>query len=142
MTGLPVQQCGGAVLIQGEQGLTSLARCVLAQIRESQRNGYSIEPYARLLTSIHAARMSAPRHENTVYVVAESHSEGQGGADWYSVAEAAAVLALSRRQTQRLAQQLALLQQAKRIGTTWALQQAPVLALAEERKRKARNGER
>jgi hypothetical protein len=137
----PVQQLGGAVLIQGQDGLNDLARCILSRIKQEQRNGCSPAPYARMYAAVHAA-MSSTRHESTVYVVAESHSEGQGGADWYSVAEAAAVLALSRRQTQRLAQQLALLQQAKRIGTTWALQQAPVLALAEERRRKARNGER
>jgi hypothetical protein len=137
----PVQQCGSAVLIQGD-GLEDIAKCILARIRESQRNGYSIEPYARLLTSVHAARMSAARHEFATYVLSEQESEGQDVVDWFSVEEAAAVLALSRRQTQRVAQQLFRAGLAKRIGTTWALKRAPVLALKLERDRKARNGER
>ena len=136
MTPDPVQQCGAAVLIQGEQGLTDLAKCLLAQIRESQRNGYSVEPYARMLRIAYSARMSARGHEFATYVLSEQESEGQDGFDWFSVEEAAAVLTLSRCQTQRVAQQLFRAGLAKRIGTAWALKRAPVLALAEERRKR------
>jgi hypothetical protein len=135
-----VQQVGGSVLVQGQEMLAAVYRCVCAGIERRSRNGLSSSDLAELQKLIRRAHVSATRHENAVYVVAEAHSDGQGVADWISVAEAAAVLALSRRQTQRLAQQLALQGLAERIGTTWALRKAPVLALKLERERKAQNG--
>jgi hypothetical protein len=75
MTDVPlVQQFGGAILIQGREGLDQFAKCVLAQIREMQRNGYSVEPYAQLLRTIHAAPMSQPRRELASYQVVEANS--------------------------------------------------------------------
>jgi len=133
----PVQQVGGAVLVQGREGLDQFAKCVLAQIRETQRNGYSVEPYAQLLRTIHTARMSgsANGHELASYQVVQSHSDGQDVDDWIDVAEAAELLAVSRRHVRRLAPSLSA-GGAKRIGNTWALRKAPVLALAEQRRRR------
>jgi hypothetical protein len=138
---MTVQQNGDAVIIQGRDGLDQIAKCVLAQIREVQRNGYSVEPYAQLLRTIHAARMSDNGHELASDQLLQSHSESQDVDDWIDVTAAADVLAVSPRQVRRLAPSFTP-GNAKRIGNSWALKQAPVLALAEERKRKARNGER
>jgi ABC-type dipeptide/oligopeptide/nickel transport system ATPase subunit len=128
-----VQQVGGAVLVQGREGLDQFAKCVLAQIREVQRNGYSVEPYAQLLRTIHTARMSQPRHELASYEVVEAHSDRQDVDDWIDVTEAAEILAVTRRQVQRLAPSFSP-GEAKRIGKSWALKRAPVLALAEQRR--------
>ena len=132
----PVQQVGAAVLVQGKDALDQFAKCVLAQIRETQRNGYSVEPYAQLLRTIHRARgLSVNGQELATYVVAESHSDSQDEDDWIDVAEAAELLVVSRRHVRRLAPSLSP-GQAKRIGRSWALRKAPVLALAEERRRR------
>jgi ABC-type dipeptide/oligopeptide/nickel transport system ATPase subunit len=85
--------------------------------------------------------MSANGHEFASYQVVESHSDSQDEDDWIDVAAAAELLVVSRRHVRRLAPSLSP-GQAKRIGTSWALRKAPVLALAQERKRKAANGER
>jgi ABC-type dipeptide/oligopeptide/nickel transport system ATPase subunit len=130
-----VQQVGGAVLVQG-QGLDQFMKCVLAQIRVAQRSGYSVEPYAQLLRTIHTARsMSANGHEFASYQVVESHSDSQDEDDWIDVAAAAELLVVSRRHVRRLAPSLSP-GQAKRIGKSWALRKAPVLALAEQRRSK------
>ena len=139
MTEAPsVRQMGDSVVIRGREALDDIAKCVLAQIRESQRNGYSIEPYARLLRTIHTARMSPPRHEFASHQVLESHSGSQDGDDLMDANGAAAELSMSIRQVQRLAPGLG----AVRVGRSWAFKRAPVLALAAERKRKAANGQR
>src|SRR4051794_8213098 len=102
-----VQQFGGAVLFRGDEALTDLMKCVLAQCRELQRNGYSPAPYARLLALVHAARqVSGTRHDLSIYFVAEADSNSQGGTDWIRVAEAAAVLGWNTRRGQRLARRL------------------------------------
>lgn len=130
-----VMQVGGAVLIQGKEGLDQIAKCVLAQIRELNRNGYSSAPYAQLLTTIHAARMSQPRHELVSYQLVESHSDSQDVDDWIDVAEAAAILEISGRQMQRLAREFAP-GHVRSIGTSRALKRAPVLALATQRRKR------
>lgn len=134
----PVQQVGNAVLVQGQEALDQIAKCVLAQIRETQRNGYSVEPYAQLLRTIHAARMSHSRHEFAITAAAEPQSDGQDGDDLMNATFAAAELNISVRQVQRLAPCLG----AVRVGRSWAFKRAPVLAAAEERRRKAANGQR
>jgi hypothetical protein len=130
-----VQQLGGAVVVQGDC-LQHLMASVLALMREMQRNGYA-PPSALgdLLAKAHPARMSQPRHEFASYQVVEAHSEGQDVDDWIDVAEAAEVLAVTRRQVQRLALKQFAPGDVKRIGNSWALKRAPVLALAEARRR-------
>jgi hypothetical protein len=120
MSDQPVQQVGGAIIVQGQHGLDQLAKCVLAQIRETQRNGYSVVPYAELLRTIHSARMSQPRHELASYQLVQAHSESQDVDDWIGVAEAAEALGVGIRQMQRLAHSLSP-GQAKRIGNSWTL---------------------
>ncbi|TPG31644.1 hypothetical protein [Mycolicibacterium hodleri] len=128
-----VQQVGAAVLVQGD-GLEHVKACVLALMREMQRNGYAPPPaLADLLTKAHAARMSQTRQEFVSYQVVEAHSESQDVDDWIGVAEAAQTLGVGIRQMQRLAQNLSP-GQVKRIGNSLALKRAPVLALAAQRK--------
>lgn len=83
---------------------------------------------------IHTARLSRTRHEFVNYTVVDANSKSEGGADLFSVAEAAAVLGWDIRRTRRLAQRLFRTRQAKRIGSSWAVDRAPVLALAERNK--------
>ena len=143
MTDAPlVQQVGGAIIVQGDC-LQHLLAAVLALMREMHANGFAHPPaLADLLIKAHAARtthrardMSANGHELATYVVAESHSEGQDVDDWIDVAEAAKLLRIGHRQMRRLAPSLSP-GQARRIGRAWALKRAPVLALAEQRRRR------
>jgi hypothetical protein len=134
----PVQQLGAAVVISGRDALQDLAVCVLARIRQDRLNGASPARYGPLLATIHAA-MSAIGHEVAEGVAPETQSNRQGADDWMSVTEAATELGVSDRHMRRLA---CTRQLGQRFGATWALDRGAVLALAEERKRKAHNGER
>lgn len=86
---------------------------------------------AQALYRAHVA--SRPRHEDAAHPVGPPQSNGQDG-DLISVAAAARLLAMSRRQVQRLAAHDADLLGARRVGSIWALKRSAVLALAAGRK--------
>ncbi|GJF09513.1 hypothetical protein NGTWS0302_23980 [Mycolicibacterium cyprinidarum] len=138
MTGVdPVTVVDGALTIRGRDTLTDLARCVLARIRLDRLNGASPARYAKLLAAIYDA-MSETRHEDAETAAEQTHSNSQDGDDWMSTTQVALLLGVTTRQVQRQAPKL----RAVRVGNTWVFRKAPVLALAEERKRKAHNGQR
>ncbi|GJF09558.1 hypothetical protein NGTWS0302_24090 [Mycolicibacterium cyprinidarum] len=136
MTG-SVQPVGDKIVVQGREALTDLARCVLARIRADRLNGASPARYAALLAAIYDA-MSQTRHEDAETAAEQTHSNSQDGDDWMSTTQVALLLGVTTRQVQRQAPKL----RAVRVGNTWVFRKAPVLALAEERKRKAHNGQR
>jgi excisionase family DNA binding protein len=82
--------------------------------------------------------MSLERHEIGASTPALSGLNGQDPSDLISVADAADILRLSKRQVQRLAASPGGLG-AVRAGRTWMLAKAPVLALAKERARDRTN---
>jgi len=145
----PVQQHGGAITVQGEVGLQLLAHCIRSAIREASARGVSTRALRRFHATVIAAlsatsgtAKSGTGHEVANSVTAATESNRRGASDWFDVAETAAVLGVGRRQAQRIAQKLHGSGAARRIGTAWALRQAPVRALALERQREAQNGSR
>lgn len=134
MTGeMPVQQLGDAVTFKGADVLQSLRGCINARIRQCRLNGESPMKYARVLAAIHDALMSDCGHDVAESVADQQHSKSQDGDDWMSITEAAEALDLSGRQVRRLAPRLS----GVRVGASWVLPKAPVLALAKERERNA-----
>ncbi|WP_370501194.1 helix-turn-helix domain-containing protein [Mycolicibacterium sp. jd] len=126
-----VLQIGDSVTIRGRVALNDLASCVLARIQRDRLNGASPARYANLLSAIHSA-MSQTRQIVAEPVAPESDSDGQDVNDWLSAGEVADILGVTCRTAQRLAPRL----RAVRVGNCLAFPRAPVLALAEERKRK------
>jgi len=82
--------------------------------------------------------MSFCGHDIWVDGATEPNWNGRGGDDWIDVAEAAAVLGVTRRQARRLALKLYGSGEASRIGNSWALKRSAALALARERTTKRR----
>jgi hypothetical protein len=122
-------------VLQG-RGVSEVYALVEAGLRWMKDQGIRTDQMARLrdyrdvLAQAHDDRMSATGRELPVYVVAESHSEGQDDADWISVAEASAELGVSPRQVRRLSM---VYQLGRRFGTTWALDRGAVRALKRQR---------
>lgn len=133
-----VRRIGDTVLIQGQAALNDLASCVIARIQRDRLNGASPARYAHLLASIHAA-MSDNGQLFAETTLPQQQSTQEHETDWMTTAQAAQTLDITERQMRRLARTL---DGAHRAGNTWVLKREPVLALAEERKRKARNGQR
>lgn len=119
-------------MIQGEQATALLYRACLALIARRHRDGLGASPLLQqAVTTLHRACMSQARHEDAHLTPAESDCGGQHG-DWIGVAEAAEVLGLSKRHTQRLAASGLL--GGARCGSIWMLRKATVLTMADERK--------
>ena len=87
-----------------------------------------------LRVALYRATMSPPRREDAGQVPAVSRCTCQNGDDLISVAAAAQLLAMSRRNVQRLAAtDDGSLLGAVRCGSIWALRRSAVLALVRER---------
>jgi hypothetical protein len=136
----PVQQLGGTVTIQGAPLLAAAYRAVLLGIRQRRHDGLpssDLQQLARALYRAHTEAASQTRHEVAPGGNDPPRLNGQDPSDLISVADAAGLLRLSKRQVQRLAASPGGLD-GVRVGRTWALAKAPVLALAERRARDRR----
>lgn len=141
----PIQQLGSAVLLQGADVLRLVNFCLRAGVQKLHRDGLSPARVEELKQVVRRALMAASGHEDAVYVLAEAHSPCQdelfnalNNVEWWSVAEAADELGISRRQIRRIAEEgLGI-----RKGRAWMLPKARVLALKAEREREARNDSR
>lgn len=135
MTDPPVQQLGGAVTIQGAPLLASVYRCVLAGIARRRHDGL---PCADLLEVARALRRAHVAHERQEVArdvdTSSCWGDQQSRDDWRTTGEAAALLGCSRRSVQRMARAPGGLD-AIRVGRTYLLRSAPLLVLAEERRR-------
>jgi excisionase family DNA binding protein len=136
----PITQDGDTVLIRGA-ALPMAYRATLALILREHRDGVTPSPLLHQLRRelYRATTMSPPRHKDAGHTTGGPCCNGQGASDWCSVGEASALLGISRRQVQRMATDRSgggL--EAIRVGRTWALRKAPVLALAERRKAAAK----
>jgi excisionase family DNA binding protein len=132
-----IEQTGDAVTLSGAAILAQAYRATLDGIARRRRDGMPVTDLlelARALRRAHDAAMSRPRHELATPSDDPPRWNGQDLSDRLSVADAATFLRLSRRQVQRLAKSPGGLG-AVRVGRTWALDRALVLALAEERGR-------
>lgn len=129
-----VQQRGGVVIVSGD-ALPLLYRAIIALAARHHRDGLAAPTLLHdACAALFRATVSPPRHEDDGQRAARSCCTCQDADDWISVAAAARLLALSRRQVQRLAVHDAGLLGARRIGSIWALQRSAVLALTPGRK--------
>jgi excisionase family DNA binding protein len=131
-------QRGDSVTIIGAPILAAAYRSVLLGIRARRADGLpsrDLQELARALRRAHDA--SPPRHLLGDTPTAGACCEGQAAGAWCSAGEAAFLLGVSRRTVQRMAADPRGGLDAIRIGRTWALRRAPVLALAAARERKA-----
>ena len=130
----------GAVIVSGDAAAL-LYRATLALILREHRDGVAPSPLLHQLRRelYRATTMSPPRHRDDSRPPTESCCNGQDPSDLLSVADAAGLLRLSKRQVQRLAASPGGLD-GVRVGRTWMLAKAPVLALAERRQRDRPDG--
>jgi excisionase family DNA binding protein len=130
----PITQRDGVVIVSGA-AVPLMYRAVLALTIRHRRDGVSSPPLLHTLrTVLFRAATSPPRHRLAETTLAETSCDGQVPSDWCSTGEASFLLGVSRRQVQRMAAEhgrggL----DAIRVGRTWLLPRAPVLALARER---------
>jgi hypothetical protein len=133
-TAPPITQDGGVVIVRGE-ALRVLYRATLALAARHHRDGLASPALLHALRAeLYRASMSRSRRKLATAVDTPACCTCQDGDDWIGVAAASALLSVSRRQVQRLAEHDAGLLGARRIGSIWALRRSAVLALAERRK--------
>ena len=134
MTDPPVQQDGATVTIRGD-ALALLYRGLIALAARHRRDGVTSPPLLHELRTVlfRATTMSPTRHKDAGHTLGGPCCNGQDPSDLVTVAEAAELLRLSKRQVQRLAAHSGGLG-GVRVGRIWMLAKAPVLALAEERR--------
>jgi excisionase family DNA binding protein len=115
-----------------------LYRATLALILREHRDGLTPSPLLhQLRRELYRAATSPERHEDAHACTSQPCSNHQSACDWCDVAEAAAILRLSRRQVQRMARAPGGLDSIQ-VGRVWLLRRAPLLALAERRDRDRR----
>lgn len=130
---MTITRHGDAVTIRGAKLLASAYQATLAGIARRSRDGLpspELRALARALRDAHD--MSHERQEIGTSVPTSPELNGQDLSDLISVADAAGLLRLSRRQVQRLVAGPGGLD-GVRVGRTWMLSKAPVLTLARER---------
>jgi hypothetical protein len=130
----PIVQAGDCVTIRTAPMLATTYRAVLLGIRQRRADGLPPGDLLQLARALRRAHMSHERHEVAPDSSDPPRWNGQDPSDLISVADAAGLLRLSKRQVQRLAASPGGLD-GVRVGRTWMLVRAPVLALAEERAR-------
>ena len=128
-----IEQRGDAVTLSGAPTLAAAYRATLLGIRARRADGLPFSDLQALAGALRRAHdASRERHEFVPDGNDPPRWNGQGPSDLISVAEAAGLLRLSKRQVQRLAASPGGLD-GVRVGRAWMLVRAPVLALAEER---------
>jgi hypothetical protein len=133
-----ITQHSATVTISGAPLLAATYRAVLLGIRARRADGLpfgDLQELARALYRAHTT--SRTRHEVAPGGSDPPRLNGQDPSDLISVADAAGLLRLSKRQVQRLAKSPGGLG-AVRVGQAWMLAKAPVLTLAKERARDRR----
>ena len=130
----PIVQRDGAVIIQGA-AVPLLYRAVHALAISHRRDGVASPPLLQEARTVlfRATTMSPPRHKDAGNAAGGPCSNGQYGVLIGSAA-AARLLAMSRRQAQRLAAHDGDLLGAVRCGSVWLFRRDAVLALAARRK--------
>jgi len=111
--------------------LGEVYRAVLAHIAHRRANGAPSDDLRQLARMLYRAYMVSPqRHEIATTGGTPAGSSNQDG-EFIDSAEAAELLAVSRRQAQRLASGLA-----TRCGRVWLYRRAAVLELAAQQRKK------
>jgi excisionase family DNA binding protein len=128
-----------SVTIAGAHTLASVYRCVLLGIRQRRHDGLPCIDLQQLAQALRRAHvMSLQRHEvDDAAQDPPGWNDQQSSDDWCTTGEAAALLGLSQRSVQRMAQAPGGLD-AIRAGRTYLLPTAPLLVLAERRARDRR----
>jgi excisionase family DNA binding protein len=129
-----IEQRGDSVVIQGRALLGEVYRSVLNHIAHRRVNGTPSDDLRQLAKMLYRAYMSSQRHEfDSAADTPTDWNSQQSRADWVSTAEAADILQVSQRSVQRLAKAPGGLE-AIRVGRTYMIRAAPLLALAQQRK--------
>jgi excisionase family DNA binding protein len=133
-----ITQDGDTVTIRGAPELAAVYRCVLLGIQRRRADGLPTADLQALARALYRAHLetSRPRRSLAETLPTTPCCDGQGVCDWLSVGEASALLGISRRQVQRMAAESSRRGglDTIRVGRTWALKKAPVLAQAERRR--------
>jgi hypothetical protein len=124
-----IEQHDDSVTVSGKQLLGEVYRAVLGHIAHRRANGTPSHDLQQVARELYRAHMSPQRHELPTDTDDQPCSEGQDG-ELIDSAEAAELLAVSRRQAQRLAARGL----ATRCGQVWLYRRAAVQALAQQRK--------
>ena len=124
-----ITQHGDSVVITGRPLLGEVYRAVLGHIARRRANGAPSDDLRQLARMLYRAYMSSQRRELASTADTPAGWSSQDG-ELIDSAEAARLLAVSRRQAQRLAGDLA-----TRCGQVWLYRRAAVLELAQQRKK-------
>jgi hypothetical protein len=122
-------QRGDSVTIQGRRLLGAVYRSVLLGVAHRRANGVPSGDLQELARLLYRACTSSQRHELPMGTGTAAGLKGQDG-ELIDSAEAARLLAVSRRQAQRLAASGL----ATRCGQVWLYRRGAVQALAQQRK--------
>lgn len=128
-----IEQHGDSVTIRGRPLLGEVYRSVLDHITQRRTNGAPSDDLRQLARLLYRAYVSSQRHEIDTATDTAAGLKGQDGEPIDS-AEAARLLAVSRRQAQRLAASSGA-DLATRCGGVWLYRRAAVQALAQQRKK-------
>jgi hypothetical protein len=123
-----ITQRDDSITISGRPMLGAVYRSVLLGVAHRRANGAPSGDLQELARLLYRAYVSPQRHE---IATAADTSAGWNG-ELIDSAEAAQLLAVSRRQAQRLAASADL---ATRCGPVWLYRRAAVQALAQQRKK-------
>ena len=127
-----IEQHDDSVVISGRPLLGATYRSVLLGAAHRRANGVPSHDLQELARLLYRAYMSPQRHELPMGTDTAAGLKGQDG-ELIGSAEAAELLAVSRRQAQRLAAGSGA-DLATRCGPVWLYRRAAVQALAQQRK--------
>jgi hypothetical protein len=131
-------QHDGSVTIRGRPLLGEVYRSVLDHIAHRRANGAPSDDLRQAARLLYRAYMSPQRRPLPMGADTAAGWNSQDG-ELIGSAEAARLLAVSRRQAQRLAASSGA-DLATRCGPVWLYRRAAVQALAQQRKKAARHG--
>lgn len=129
-----ITQRGDSVIITGRPLLGAVYRSVLLGAAHRRANGVPSRDLQAVALLLYGAYMSSQRHEIDPAADTAAGLKGQDG-ELIGSAEAARLLAVSRRQVQRLAASSGA-DLATRCGQVWLYRRAAVQALKTSRERK------
>ena len=134
-----IEQRADSVTIRGAPMLSATYRAVLHAIARRRHDGLpssDLPELARALRRAHDEAVAHERHELATAAADQPRLNGQEPRDdWCSTGEASVLLGLSRRSVQRMARRDPGGLDSIRVGRTYLVRLAPVLALAAERRR-------
>lgn len=131
------EQLGDAVLVRAA-AVRALVFALSRAVDDRRRHGKpeqvaEFEAFRRIAVSaLESGPMSQRRHSDVAMSPALGQSISDEG-DWLSIADAAQLTGLSRRQLQRVARNFSQVNAARRIGLSWIVNRAALVAYVNDR---------